>query len=1016
MDLSRVYPHQGRVRESQYGTTGTNAARQLNLFAMNLLSSLRAIFLTGTLVSQSALAVDATWLNTPLDSPNNDWNKNLNWNTTDAPNLSGDTATFSTSTVTSISTSASVFVNSITFASGASAFTITIGTPTAPASPLALVLQGTGVINNSSATQNFVTNPNASSGDPDPGSMIIFTNTASAGNAPSIIYTNNPITVPGTIPGGLTFQDSSTAGAATINNNAGTGLNAGFGGVLFTETSNAGTATISNGAGKEGTQGRTTFEGSSSAMNATLISKGAIGADDPSLDLQGGLTLFDHSSTAASATITLEGGSGGPSSGATKELRGGLAEWRGTATAGSATVTVKGGLSGGKGGLVNFRGNSTAGDAHFFLQAAQDTDPESVGGEALFTDSATAGTSDFNLTGGYMSFFDSSSAGSAALTADGGLAGGVNYTSEISFDDTATAGSATISMGDNTFLDFLGSSTAATSNILIRGNANTLGVGAASGTFYQNATAGDATIVVQGAAVNAITNDVANGLLRFANNSSAGTADITVQGGSVIGALGAAVLFVSSGVESATAGDASFTLNGGTGSGAQGGIVSFGGTSNAGTADFTLHGSGANATGGRVEFGGTASADHGEFIVNGGIVGNAEGALMVFAEGSTAGDAIITINGAETGTALPGLVQFGNNANAGNAIITVNGSSTPGTDGAGLQFFDTSSAQNATIITNGGTNGGFGAATSLSGNASGGMARVITNAGAAFTIHGLSSAGTTVGSIEGAGDYVLGSKNLTVGGLNTDTTVSGAIIGPAGGLTKTGTGTLTIAGVNNTYQGATNINAGTLRVNGSIATSSSVNIASAGTLAGTGRVSAISGSGAVSPGNSAGILRATQVNPSAGLDFTFEFTTPGSPNYANAAASGNDVLRLTNTTPFTLALGASNVITIDFSGATLASGQVYRGGFFTDASVDFTAMLSSATFNYVNTDGFAISFDGMVTEAMAAFASGTVVNGTVMEFTVIPEPAATLLLGCAGAALLLRRPGGRRRRDTASLS
>ena len=75
----------------------------------------------------------------------------------------------------------------------------------------------------------------------------------------------------------------------------------------------------------------------------------------------------------------------------------------------------------------------------------------------------------------------------------------------------------------------------------------------------------------------------------------------------------------------------------------------------------------------------------------------------------------------------------------------------------------------------------------------------------------------TAGSIEGGGDYLLGSKQLTVGGNNLSTTVSGSIQdgggggGTGGSLVKVGTGTLTLTGAN-TYTGGTTISAGTLAI------------------------------------------------------------------------------------------------------------------------------------------------------------------------------------------------------------
>jgi hypothetical protein len=113
-------------------------------------------------------------------------------------------------------------------------------------------------------------------------------------------------------------------------------------------------------------------------------------------------------------------------------------------------------------------------------------------------------------------------------------------------------------------------------------------------------------------------------------------------------------------------------------------------------------------------------------------------------------------------------------------------------------------------------------------------------------------------------------------------------------------------------------------------------------------------------------------------------------------ASGNHLLHLTSATPFLSALDSSNQITIDFSGAALAADQLYRGGFFTDVAID-SSFVTDATFVYHGLHGFDVHFDGFVTENSAAFASGTVLNGRVLQFDIegahsVPDRASSLLL------------------------
>jgi autotransporter-associated beta strand protein len=83
----------------------------------------------------------------------------------------------------------------------------------------------------------------------------------------------------------------------------------------------------------------------------------------------------------------------------------------------------------------------------------------------------------------------------------------------------------------------------------------------------------------------------------------------------------------------------------------------------------------------------------------------------------------------------------------------------------------------------------------------------------------LNNFATQIGSLSGGGasggNVVLGSATLTVGANNTSTTYAG-VVGGTGGLSKTGTGALTLSGAH-TFTGGWSVNAGTLNYNGSLA-------------------------------------------------------------------------------------------------------------------------------------------------------------------------------------------------------
>jgi autotransporter-associated beta strand protein len=288
-------------------------------------------------------------------------------------------------------------------------------------------------------------------------------------------------------------------------------------------------------------------------------------------------------------------------------------------------------------------------------------------------------------------------------------------------------------------------------------------------------------------------------------------AGIVVNGGSVSITSGN-LLFVNS----SSAGSASITNNG---------FLQFAYSSTAGSARITNNGV--------LDFFDTSTAGSASITNNG---------SGYFYSGSTAGSASITSNI---------YLQFAGSSTAGSASITNNNL---------LLFFDTSTAGNASI-----TNNSFllFAGSSTAGNAS------IINGGASARTDFSGSSGPvndgrlSAGSIAGSGEFYLGANQLTVGGNNLSTTVSGVIsdCGPAGSscsligatggsLVKAGTGTLTLSG-SNIYSGTTTVDAGTLNVTGSLAVSSPVGVNTGAVLAGTGSVGSVSinSGGTLAPGD-----------------------------------------------------------------------------------------------------------------------------------------------------------------------
>ena len=704
---------------------------------------------------------------------NNNWSTGANW-TSGAPAVFDDLQ-FAGSTRLAPANDFSIAQNpnSITFNSGAGAFTL---------GGNAVILGSGGITNNSTNVQTV----NFSNFNPGTGGVVISSNqtwSAAAGdlqissNVTSLGVLNLTIdgshntTISGSINdfGGMGIAKNGTGTLTLSGNNSytgGTQINAGIVNAQSTNALGSGNVTVANTSALT-VQGGITLGNNMTLVGSGVSSSGVLVNVSGNNTLNGDLIIGSIATqgaviNAASGTLTLNGklSSYDPFFGSTTL-------WLAGSGTGISTNTINLGPTGGinkidTGTWVLSGNNTYTGQTHIsggILNIQNDNALGTVDGNTV----VDAGTT-LQIQNDISVAEDIKISGTGAAGQEGAIVSvsGVNQlTGVITLVQNATIASDSYVMGGGLEI---------TNTILGSGKTLTLsgsGVGFISGQI--NTGAGQ--VVKEGTGAWILDNlntytgktTINNGILGVQFDGALGS----TTNGTTVNAGGQLVFAdVDYGVKE------TLTISGtGSDTGAQNGY--FGAISNTGTSSFAGHiilAGDAWISGG---FGGSV------LTLTGGIEKN--GVTLTFTSGTMGGGKIIVSGSGITG-ALP------------NSDLVV--------DNTTLVLSATSNYNGPTTIQNSGTLQTIGNNVLPTNTA-------VTVVATPSTFD-LNNYNQSIGSLAGAGSVTLGSGTLTTGNNNNDTTFSGVISG-SGGLTKVGTGAFTLTGTS-TYSGPTDVKFGWLNI------------------------------------------------------------------------------------------------------------------------------------------------------------------------------------------------------------
>ena len=784
------------------------------------------------------------------------WSNAVNWNPDGVPANNGTSSlAFAGTTRLTPDMDANWSINSLTFNSGAGAFTL------GSTGSFTLTIQGGGITNNSASTEtinNAITLGAAQTWSATSGALSFGGSIANGGFLLTIGGTANTA-ASGVISGAGGLTKNGT-GTLTLS-----GTNTYSGGTTF----NAGTVSISSDANLGASSGSLTFNGGTlSATNNVIGTRAIVMTGAGVFSVAFGKTLEESGAVSGNGNLSV-GGSG------TLILSGSGSNGTGTTTLTSGVLSLRGTVSLGTGNLNFVSGVLELGNGNFTralgVGAGQVNMSSASGGAGFAAYGAdrivNLGGAGATVTWGSGNFVAS---GQPLYLGDPTADHMVDFQNPINLNGavrtiTVTQG---VGTGPDAKISGIISGTGASGLVinavgvapwnpgtLVLSGANTYSGGTTltAGTLDINSTTalGTGAFVINGGTIDNTTGSS----LTLANNNV-----ITLGGSFTFG--GTNDLSLGTGAVSISA-DQTITLNGTNSMLTMGSLAN---TTNGSGRIITVNGAGNTLVLGGYTIAANNSNRTGTFNGNGNVT--ITGAVVNGGSSTSgltySGTGTLTLSGANTYTGATtissGTLQLGNGGTTGslstssaitdngNFTINRNNAITQGTDFSGSALTGTGSFTQAGtgITTLNVANTYTGLTTVTAGTLLEGVSNAISTG--ALTVNGSTatfdlganhtdSVGTVTldggGAINGTGTSALtstGTFEMKSG------TVNAILAGSGIPLNKTTSGTVTLSGAD-TYTGATTINAGTLNVTGSLASGSAVTVNNSGSvLEGTGTI------------------------------------------------------------------------------------------------------------------------------------------------------------------------------------